>query len=69
MAILCAGAWSRRLASAAGVAAPMLANKHSYVATDIVKEMVALQKDGKKMLPNVRLFDHSVYYKVTNETK
>ncbi len=56
--VLAAGAWSKSLAASVGVNLPMMTNKHSYVISEAIPELKG------KTLPNVRVFDDSLYYKV-----
>ena len=56
----CAGAWSRKVASLAGVACPLLAYKHAYVVTEPIP--------GLKGLPSIRDYDAAVYMKVAGES-
>ena len=54
--VLAAGAWSRDLAKKIGVEIPTMVNKHSYIISDIIP--------GISSYPNVRFYDHSIYFKV-----
>ena len=54
--VLAAGAWSRDLAKKIGVEIPTMVNKHSYIVSDVIP--------GISSYPNVRFYDHSLYFKV-----
>jgi glycine/D-amino acid oxidase-like deaminating enzyme len=56
--VLAAGSWSKPLAHDVGVILPMMSNKHSYVVTDVVKELKNVS------CPNLRFFDESIYITV-----
>ena len=57
--VLAAGAWSRDLARKIGVEIPTMVNKHSYIISDIIP--------GINSYPNVRFYDHSIYFKVRSK--
>ena len=58
--VLTAGAWSRDLVKTIGIDLPTMVNKHSYIVSDIIP--------GISSYPNVRHYDHNLYFKVQNDT-
>ena len=54
--VLATGAWSKDIAKKLNVSLPTRVTEHSYVVSDVIP--------GIRTYPNVRHYDHSIYFKV-----